>query len=283
MKRRVGLLLILLVVLAVAVELCALKRRTPALGAVTVTFLDVGQGDAALIETADRTVLIDGGPDGSVIAGLGAALPPWDRTIDLMVLTHPQADHFGGLIDVIDRYRVGSLITTGVPNTTAEYRAFRTTIEEHVVPERTVVAGTTIVLTDSVNLELLYPEPSDLGADDLNDTSIVARLDTGNIEFLFTGDLGSAGESALIERGLLLESEVLKVGHHGSRFSSTEPFLEMVDPQIATISVGGGNSYGHPHRAAVRRLERAGALVLRTDIEGDITIATDGQRVWREE
>jgi competence protein ComEC len=241
---------------------------------VSVTVLDVGQGDSILIEDlSGHRVLVDGGPgEQSLAEALGRHLPFHDRRIDMIVITHPQADHIGGLAEVADSYDVGSAVSR-----TGESEAGETLVEALIsagIPTTTPSAGQTIEL-DGARLEVLQAASD---AEDVNDQSVVVKLTSGDVEFLLTGDLGKLGEEELLRSGALLEADVLKVGHHGSRFSSTPAFLERIGAQVSVISAGESNPYGHPAPEVLDRL--SDTAIFRTDHDGDVTISTDGRRIW---
>jgi competence protein ComEC len=246
-----------------------------------VTFLDVGQGDAILIETPDgRCILVDGGPSGPALAqALGAALPPDVRRLDLVVLTHAQDDHVTGLVEVLQRFEVGMALAGPLPGTTATYEAWQQQLERRSIPVHVAVAGEQAILGDDLRLEVLGPPATgSLDSDDpLNDNSVVLRLVYGKVSFLLTGDIAVAGEQALLASGADLGATVLKLAHHGSDGSSTPAFLAAVQPQVAVISSGAGNNFGHPSPTTLLRL--AGIPHLRTDLNGSVRFATDGRRL----
>lgn len=245
-----------------------------------MAFFDVGQGDSAFVEAPEGyQILIDGGPDSAVLEKLAKIMPFWDRTIDLIVLTHPEADHLTGLLEVLERYEVKNILWTGVVRDTAEYREWRELILKEGAEIRIAKAGQSISLGDRAKIKVLHPFENWEGkeARDSNYTSLVLRLDFGDNSFLFTGDAYSFQEKEMILRGVALDSDVLKVGHHGSKTSSSEEFLEKVSPQFAVVSAGKGNSYGHPHSEVLERLEKYGIKISRTDLEGDIKIISNGK------
>lgn len=265
--------------------------RLPDDGKLHVVFFDVGQGDAALIRTpSGDDILVDGGPDSGVVRKLGETLPVGDRDIELLILTHPHADHVTGLVDVFRRYEVHRVIFTGVVHTTDVYRAFLEAVRDEGVTAELPGGGGEVVQGD-VRLEFLWPEEdysgksvSETGAGEaggLNDTSIVFRLVYGDTEVLFTGDATLAVEKSLLassssSSSSSLRSDVLKVGHHGSNNSTGREFLAVVDPDVAVVSSGVGNIYGHPSYRIIKRLRDAGVRLFRTDQNGDILIESDG-------
>jgi len=250
----------------------------------TVTFFDVGQGDAALIRTPqDQTILIDGGPDRTILTKLGESLPWTRRTIDLVILSHPHADHVAGLNYVLARYRVRHVLMTGAIHTTPEYLKFLELLKNKEVPVTIAQAGQVIELNGGVSVEVLWPFKSMVGerVDDLNTTSIVNRVVYKATAVLFTGDTPKENEAALLNSGSDLTAQILKVAHQGSRTSSSEEFIKAVAPEVAVIPVG-QNSYGHPHAEVVERLKKLVEVVLRTDAEGDTTWQSNGQSWQRE-
>ena len=238
-----------------------------------IAFLDVGQGDASLIKTPfGQNVLIDGGADYKVIEELEKELPWWDRAIDLMVLTHPHNDHVAGLIFVLERYDVKKILYTGVVHSAPAYLEWLKIIKAKNIPLIIIDRPQKIIFGDSCFLDIIYPRKSLLGksVNNLNNSSIIAELDCENKTVLFMGDAEIEVEEELIKIGDLGSVEILKVGHHGSNTSSHQEFLELVNPQKAIISVGKDNKFGHPSRRIIKRLERLGSEVLRTDLDGTI-------------
>ena len=242
-------------------------------GQLRVHFIDVGQGDSIFIQTPDgSTALIDGGYDN------GQALAYLQRqgvtNIDVMVASHPHADHIGGLVQVMQSLDVGEIWTSGVPHTTYIYESFLDTIETQRVRYHEATTGTHIAVGD-LQLEVIYLNPNTA---DLNDTSLVLRLAFGEVSFLFTGDAEALAEREMIQTvPEHLQATILKVGHHGSYTSSTPAFLAAVRPEIAVYSAGIDNTYGHPHEEAITNLLNSGATIYGTDTHGTVVIVTDGQ------
>ncbi len=242
-----------------------------------VWFFDVGQGDAIFIESPSGfQMLIDGGPSDAVLDKLGSVLPFWDRRLDAVVLTHPHADHLNGLVEVIDRYSVGNVYLTNVDYFTPAGPEFQRRISdgEHVAE---VDGPMTIDLGGGVTFEIIYPTSSFAGdrVTDVNGSSIVGILKYGETSVLLTGDETAKQEPELAS-AIDVEIDVLKVGHHGSAYSSTMAFLEDLDPRFAIISVGANNDYGHPAPSTLERLQAIGATIFRTDLDGDIRLTSDG-------
>jgi competence protein ComEC len=251
-------------------------------GRLHVVFFDVGQGDAIFIKCPNgQQVLVDGGPTPSaVLSRLGRHMPFWDRSLDLVVLTHPEEDHITGLVDVLARYDVGQVLDSGQGCDTATCEAWRKQIEEKQIPYQRAEAGMTIEIGQAVRLHVLHP-PATLLADtssDINNNSIVLRLEYGRFSALLTGDIEDEAEEALLASGQPVDSLILKVPHHGGDNSLTLPFLQAVKPQLAVISVGSDNRFGHPGQLTLEKLEDV--PIYRTDQQGNIEVVTDGERYW---
>ena len=246
-----------------------------------VNFFDVGQGDAIFVETPTRhQILIDGGPSPKIIEKLAREIPFWDRSIDLIILTHPEKDHITGLLEVLKRYKVENVLWTGIVRDIPEYREWLNLIEKEKANVKIAKAGQKISCKNCQwKIEVFYPFESLEGKEfeNSNDTSIVSKLIFGNSSFLFTGDIYKDVEESLTLTPFDLNSNVLKVAHHGSKTSSSENFLERVLPEIAVISVG-ENKYDHPNKEVLEILEKYGIRVLRTDREGDIKIISDSKK-----
>lgn len=250
-------------------------------GKLHIHFLDVGQGDAILLVAPDgRQVLVDGGPSPTTLLNeLGAVLPFWDRSLDLVVLTHPDGDHITGLIPLLDRYRVAQVLDVPQSDIAPEAVPWLERLRAHDVPRSYALRGMRLPVGD-VLLTVLHPGPDPLTgtASDDNNNAIVLRVDYGRFSVLLTGDAEREAEEALIAAGLPLRADVLKVGHHGSNGSTSAVFIAAVRPRLAVISVGQGNPFGHPHPTVLERL--AGIEVLRTDQRGRIEVISDGERMW---
>ncbi|MFA4937446.1 MAG: ComEC/Rec2 family competence protein [Patescibacteria group bacterium] len=252
-------------------------------GKLQVYFFDVGQGDATLIKTpSGGIILIDGGPDRKVLRQLGSALPFGKRTIDLLILSHPHADHVTGLIGVLEKYQVKHVLATGVVHTTAEYQQWLGQIKEQNIPWQTAVAGEQISFADGVSLEILWPSESlvEKTVNDLNESSAVVKLNYGFTSVLFTGDISTSNEQQILTNQTPVASQILKVPHQGSKTSSSLEFIKAVAPMWAVIFVGANNRYGHPHQEVVVRYQQQGVGVLRTDELGTIRFVSDG-KAWQ--
>jgi competence protein ComEC len=250
-------------------------------GRLHVWFLDVGQGDGIFIQTpSGRQVLIDGGAGGQVLLEeLGSVMPFWDRTLDLLVLTHPDADHMAGQVEAAGRYHVSAAWETPAAEVDPSSSAWRKAVEAAGADVQIQHAGGWADLGDGVALWVLSP-PADSykGEDAGNENSLVTKLVYGNFSVLLTGDAGTAVEGALLAQGAPLASTVLKVAHHGSDSSTSDAFVQAANPQLAIIQVGADNTYGHPTAQTLERL--AGRTVLRNDQNGRIQLVSDGTSMW---
>lgn len=238
-----------------------------------VYFLNVGQGDAIFIETPGGfQILIDSGPNKSVLRELGSIMDFTDKSIDMIVLTHPDKDHIGGFPSVLERYEVDFIVRTEASSDSAVFEEVLEKIEGEGAQEIFAKAGMEFVFPEKISLEILFPFEGILSGDS-NASSIVSRLVYGNTEFMLTGDAPKGVEEILINSNVDLESDVLKVGHHGSKTSTTIEFIEEVNPKYAIISAGEENSYGHPHKEVLDNLE--GIEILETK-DGRIRFVSDG-------
>lgn len=246
----------------------------------TVAFLDVGQGDAIFIESPTGTqILIDGGPDRSVLRELGKVMPFYDRTIDMLVVTNPDKDHFAGFLDVLRSYKVAAVMEPGTVGASAEYKVFEELIEEEPAPRLLARRGQNIDLGGGAVLEILFPD-RDIEGVDTNDGSIVAKLIYGNTSFLLTGDTTSAVEEYLARLdGKRLDVDVLKAGHHGSRTSTSDALVGLASPAYAVISAGKENRYGHPHAEVLERLKQFEVETLGTYERGTIIMESNGENI----
>jgi len=267
--------------LAVTVALVWTAALQMSDGRLHVHFLDVGEGDAILIRTpGGNTALIDGGSDPAILLGqVGKRLPFWQREIDLVALTHPHADHAGGLIGVLERYRVGMFVEAR-PGKTPEYKACAAVVQAKGIPLIQAVPGQKFALDEGVTLEVLYPsERAVCKSKDENNCSLVLRLSMGSTSFLFPGDLESNGQAALMSERDVPPNLVLKVPHHGGEDALLEGFLNAVAPKIAVIQAGPMGATD-PSPLTLRRLEAAGVTVWQTKRKGTLEIVTDGVKYW---
>ncbi len=249
-------------------------------GMLKVSFLDIGQGDAIFIEAPNgNQVLIDGGSNKKVLKELGKVMSFYDRTIDAVIATHPDKDHIGGLIDVLKNYRADFVMEPGVSSDTGAYQELERMIKDKNLPKILARRGMTLNLGEGARLNILFPDRDTEGWE-TNTASIVARLAYGNNSFLLTGDSPIAIEKYLsMIDGRNLKSDVLKVGHHGSRTSTSESFAGLVSPEYAVISAGKNNQYGHPNKEVLDILEKNKSAILKTYEKGIITFSSDGEKV----
>jgi beta-lactamase superfamily II metal-dependent hydrolase len=244
-------------------------------GKLSVYFLDVGQGDSTLFVVDGKTILIDAGETDmgdrvvSDIKKLGIT------RIDLLVATHPHADHIGGMQKVIAAFPVGQVLDAGVPSTSPVYEHFLETVDQKKIPYRVAEQGQNIDVDPALRVFVLSP-PAHLIGDDPNINSLVLRISYGTIDFLMTGDLGGEGGDALIMSEYPLDAEILKVGHHGSSSSTSPAFLARVRPEMGVIFLGKDNPFGHPHQETLNLLNKSGVTVYRTDRDGTVVVRTDG-------
>jgi len=263
------------VILLVSSLLSSSSAAAP--GSLRISVLDVGQGDAILVELQGRRMLIDGGPDPARLSvELDALIPSWDRKIDVLVASHPHEDHLAGLPRLLDRYQIRSILGAETRGGGPASASWRELLLNRQVTYHTVTTGTAFML-GSARLEVLWPdqaalkyEPAD-GGSALNNRSIVLRLDVSGFSALFTGDIES-NVDALIARRLEGPVDMLKAPHHGSATASSRTLLQAADPRLSVISVGEKNSYGHPASATIDRLGERGGAVLRTDLDGTVSV-----------
>jgi competence protein ComEC len=267
-------------VLAVAVGTLGLAAAHRADGTTRITVLDVGQGDSILVEGGrGGRMLIDGGPDPNrLLVELDRRLPPWDRRIDILVLTHPHEDHVAGLPLLLERYRIGRIYETGMRGPGPGYGAFARDLAGPSAPPDGILSTGARMALDDIRLRVLWPDPGHVpreppdGGRGINDVSIVLLGEVAGRRFLLTGDVEDDVDPLLAQRGLP-SIDILKVAHHGSATASTPAFLDAVRPRVAIVSAGAGNPYGHPARSTIDRLSATGARVLRTDTDGSVAVS----------
>lgn len=248
-----------------------------------VIFFDVGQGDAIFIQTPQgHQILIDGGPDSSILEKLGREMPFWDRSIDLIILTHPHYDHLAGFIPVLKNYKVENILWTGILIDSTIFKEWERAIRAKGAKIYIAQDGQKIT-AGKATLVISHPfnnlENEKIRDQDIDETSLVLKVRFGENSFLFTGDAPKSIEKGLVERKIDLESAVLKVGHHGSKNSTADDFIQKVSPQIAVISAGKNNKYGHPHQETLDTLDKYGIRIFRTDFKEDIKIFSDGDKI----
>jgi competence protein ComEC len=278
-------LLVILIVGAIIGSGCvyyALTHSRTAPAHLTVSFLNIGQGDAILIQgPTGEKILVDGGPDRSVLRELSKKLWPWDRHIDVIIETHPDKDHITGLGYVLERYQVDYFLESGIPDQTATSLHVKEAVAKekgihHIVVKR----GMRLDIGGGAYADVLFPDTDQSKQIVTNDGSVVLHVVYGKTSFMLTGDLPSPYEDHLVSLdGMNLHSDVLKAGHHGSRYSTDNLWLSAVSPTYVVISAGKGNSYGHPHTEVLERVAKQGAVITSTIQEGTITFESDGSTV----
>lgn len=256
-------------------------------GLVTFAALDVGQGDSLYIEgPTGIQILIDGGPDDSLLAELPKVMPAFDRQLDAVIKTHPDADHMNGLVSVLERYDIDAFIEPGIFKYDQTWSRIHRLLRTEQIPRYIARRGMVVDLGGGSELHILYPDwdPARMSPRAANNGGIVARLVYGDTSVLLMADVDSEVEEHLLAlEGSALKSTVLKVGHHGSKYSSDAEFLAAVDPALAVISAGERNRYDHPTPEVLDRLANENVAVLRTDEDGTVILRSDGTRFWQVE
>lgn len=268
---------VLLAILCAAV-LAAFLAREAALGGTgtaRAVFLDVGQGDGILlVSPTGKQVVIDGGPDLTMLSRLGSRMPFFDRTIELLVLTHPDADHVTSLPEVLKKYKVERILITGVAHDSNVYRRFLEGVKNEHAQVLFADPALDIDMGDGLRLDVVWPPPGLVGTEPKasNETSVVLRAFAGSSSLLLTGDIEAGAEAGILASAADIDADILKVAHHGSRTSSSTGFLLAVSPRLAIISVGRHNKFGHPHPWVLKRFQALGIPYRTTAEEGTITI-----------
>lgn len=245
-----------------------------------VYFLDVGQGDAAFIKTPENhQIVIDGGPNSAVLEKISKIMPFWDKTIDMIILSHPERDHMQGLIEILKRYKINYIIESGIVKNTEEFLEWQQLLEkqEKMGAKIINVKSGDLAKIGEINIDILYPLENVAEKeikDSSNEVCVVTKLIYKENSFLFTGDIGFDEEDEIRD----LESDVLKVAHHGSKYSTSDLFLQAVKPIYAVIEVG-KNSYGHPTSEVLQRLEKFDIKIFRTDTDGNVEFVSDGNNI----
>jgi competence protein ComEC len=243
----------------------------------TFTVLDVGQGDALFIESPTGTqVLFDSGPPRKILGPLAKVMSPFDRSIDAVVITNPDADHIGGLQEILKNYEVGVVLEPGTFNSSKTYENLKNEIEKQDIKNILAKKGVRLDLGGGAVIDILFPN-QDVSGWDPNDGSVIAKLSYGEASFMLMGDSTVKTEKIIMEEysEMALDSTVLKVGHHGSRTSTLQEFVQVVSPEYAIISLGKDNKYGHPHANTLDTLNTIGAQIFRTDLSGTIILSCD--------
>jgi beta-lactamase superfamily II metal-dependent hydrolase len=243
----------------------------PTLNTLTIHFIDVGQGDAILIDLGDTEVLIDGGDKSpGVVEYLNEYV---NGALEVIVATHPHADHIGGLIAVLNTFEVQQVWHNGDTSTSQTYSDFMAAVQAEGAEAHIASRGDEI---EAGGLTFTVLNPATL-AGTTNNNSIVLSLSYGEVDFLFTGDAEQEAEADMLAAGIVPDVEILKVGHHGSRTASSVSFLATAQPEVAVYMAGIGNTYGHPHAETISALEAIGASIYGTDVNGTVVVSTNGQ------
>ena len=271
--KRLKLTLILLLSL---LTVCGCSVPAPPLSgtAVTVHYIDVGQGDSALIISGDHAMLIDGGPRSASDTVTGYLKSQGIGSLDYIIASHPHEDHIGGLPSVFDAFQVENILMPKITTDTKIFLELLEAIDEEGIKPTVPVPGTRVELADGVSFTVLAP-PEDADDGNLNNCSVVLLIEAGGASFLFTGDMEEKAERWLLDNCPPGHADVLKTGHHGSKTSTTSGLLDEIEPDYAVISCGADNRYGHPHASTLRRLEDYGVTVFRTDLNGTVVIGVD--------
>ena len=246
---------------------------------VQVSFLDVGQGDSIFVRTPDDYfILIDGGPSVSVLEELAEVMPRYNRTIDLILLTHPHADHVNGLVEVVKRFEVKGVLLVGTPSSNPFYAELLRLCKDLNIPVYFGESGRDLKVGSYLYIDVIWPFRSMAGAEfeNLNNASLAVRLITPNKVFMLTGDAEEEQEGKILESGFDLSTDIFKAGHHGSKTASSDEFLDAIDPHTVVIQSGAGNSFGHPHVEVLERLLKRALQVRRNDLEGRVKIGEEG-------
>jgi len=245
----------------------------------TFAMLDIGQGDALFIESPTGTqVLVDAGPPRKILGPLSGVMPVFDRSLDAIIMTHPDQDHIGGFSEVLKNYEIGEVFEPGISDFSKTYQNLEKEIKDKKIPDILARRGMRIDLGGGARIDILFPD-RDVSAWETNAGCIVAKLVYGNTSIMLTGDAPMKTEQIILSENskAQLQSNILKVGHHGSRGSSSLAFVQAVSPRYALISVGKDNKYGHPHQETLDTLSKTGAQIFRTDQLGTIVLKSDGQ------
>lgn len=250
-----------------------------------ISFLDVGQGDAIFIQAPNKKqILVDGGPDGTILRQLGNIMPFYDRSIDMLIATHPDQDHIGGLADVIQNFSVDTIMRSSITSDTSTFTLINKIIKNNNVTEVIAKRGMRIHLDDKagIYIDVLHPAYDVTQVRDKNDASVVLHVVYGETEFLLTGDASRRIEHELVTKGLSvgLASDILKLGHHGSKTASSLEFLQAVSPEFVIVSAGCDNRYGHPHQDVTSRVKKLNIKIIDTCSHGTIVMESDGTRIF---
>lgn len=273
-------ILLLLIILFGLLSLAIYQKITIDDSQLHVIFCDVGQGDGILITKGLTQILVDGGPDNKILSCLSRHMVFWDRKIEVVLLTHPQTDHFTGLISVLRNYNVNMFLHPDVEGTSEAWKVFKEELASRGVDNKIVTSGDKITIAN-LHFDIFNPSSSLLGASpstDLNDYSVVGILSYGNFDTLLTGDIQPPQIDTIVPK--LRPIEVLKVPHHGSKNGLTTDFLYKASPSLAVICVGKNNRYGHPNSEVIKLLNEHNIKTLRTDQDGEVEVISNGDKWW---
>jgi len=287
MRKGLWLMVVVLVVMMVLATGCGKNTtksaeqgqvpKTQQNSSLTVKVLDIGQGDAILIRVAGQTVLVDTGDIEHREKMVEYIKKEGITTINNVIITHPHADHLGGMPGILDNFKVGHIYDSGKTGTTALYRQYLSLIKKKNIPFTVVTPGTEMIITNDIKLKFLAPDKVSLADAEMNNSSVVAKLIYNKFSMLLTGDAEKESEELMLKSYAgELKSNILKAGHHGSNTSSSSAFLKAVGPEAAIISLGANNDYHHPHPSTLKKYEQAKLKVYRTDLNGTVTITSDG-------
>ena len=244
----------------------------------TVKVLDIGQGDAILIRADGQSVLVDTGDVGQRDKLIALLKKENLTTIDKVIITHPHADHLGGMPEVMENFKIGKIYDSGKTATTALYKKYLTGVSKKKIPFEIATPGSEIAISKDIMLKILAPDKSLLKDTDTNNSSIVAKLVYGQFSMMLTGDAEKESEAIMVKKfGKDLKSSVLKAAHHGSSSSSSPEFLKAVAPEAVVISLAAGNDFHHPHPSTIEKYTKAKMKIYRTDTDGTVQITSDGK------
>lgn len=266
--------ILLILVLLLLITGCSLNDTERA-NALEVHFIDVGQADSILIKTSSSSMLIDGGNNSDADKVVKYLESKGIRKLDYIIGTHPHEDHIGGLDEVVNTFEIGKIIMPKVQTNTKTFESLLNAIKNKGLKVTSAKSGLQFELDSKTKGEVL--SPIDDKYDEINDYSAVIKLTYGNTAFLFMGDASTLVEKEMLEKGVNLRADVLKVGHHGSKYSTSDDFLKAVSPKYAVISVGIDNAYNHPHEETLKKLRSINPF--RTDKDGTIIITSDGNKI----
>lgn len=246
-----------------------------------VSYIDVGQGDSILIQVNGKNLLIDAGPNDSTDKLISYLNKQNIKKLDFIVATHPHEDHIGAMDTVIKKYNIGEFYAPKKMTTTKTFENMVNALKSKNIKINTAAAGVSLDLGKNVKCEMIAPNSTNYG-DDLNNYSAVVKITYGNSKFLFTGDAEKVSEKEILNKNYDISCDVLKLGHHGSSSSSSKAFLDKASPKIAIISCGKNNDYGHPHKETLAEMKKRNIQVYRTDVDGTITLISDGKKISKQ-